>query len=319
MKDAMRYLEIAGALAYYSKGVKSADGRSLVFQAGSPEGLGTDVMRTNCKNIIMFYDELSSLVSKAGIEGSGMNSALLQMYESGIFSNSVKSKKDCYDIEPNSYSAALLSSTTNEKFAELWAHFAGDDTGLNERFTWVMEPKELPPHKIPPMISFAEGALQTRKVMERAVEKRRYDFFDKTPLLRISEIYGDRAEIRAEKWALYFAIDLGLEEIDEDCVARGIEMVKYEHAVSEYQKTFEANNDDAKIQQGVVRRLKMNGGRMAKTQLKDKMNANKYGGYVWDRAYRWLVDNRYVRHEGRGTKGDPVVVVLVRDMHFGRK
>ena len=80
-------------------------------------------------------------------------------------------------------------------------------------------------------------------------------------------------EIRAEKWALYFAIDMGLDEIDEDCVARGIEMVKYEEAVEDYLMTFEAKNDESRIQQGVIRLLKKNEGTMVKREVERMLSA----------------------------------------------
>jgi len=119
IKDGMKFLEYAAVLSMYSKNIKNADGKSLVWEVGSPEGLGTDMMRTNCTNPILFYDELSSLVGKARIEGSGMNSTLLKMYESGHFANSIKTKKDTYNIAQDSYCATLITATTDKKFTEL--------------------------------------------------------------------------------------------------------------------------------------------------------------------------------------------------------
>jgi Bifunctional DNA primase/polymerase, N-terminal len=318
IKDAMKFLEYGGMLAHYSKNVKNADTKSLVWQAGSPEGLGTDMMRTNCKNAILSYGELSTLVGKAGIEGSGMNSALLDLYESDNFSNSIKSKKDTFSIDPGSYVATLITATTDKKFAELWSQLAGEDTGLNDRFTWVLEPRALPEKKLEYAIGFNEAALATRHVVDIAVQKGKYEFFDKTPLQRILMVYGPRQAARAEKWALYFAIDLQLDEIDEDCVARGIEMVKYEEAVKDYLLTFEAKNDESAIQQGVVRLLKKNGGLMEKRDIMRTLNANKYGGTNWDRAYNWLVNSGHIVQYGKGIKGDPCMVKLLRDMSFGR-
>lgn len=317
IKDGMKFLEFASVLSMYSKNIKNADGKSLVWEAGSPEGLGTDIQRINCKNIIMFYDELSALVSKCNIEGSGMNSALLKMYDSNNFANSVKSKKDAFNVDPGTYCATVITATTDRKFAELWSQLAGEDTGLNDRFTWVLEPKPLPPLKLEHAVNYLEAALVTRRIIDKASNKNVYEFFDKTPLQRILEVHGNRVAARAEKWALYFAIDLGLDEIDEDCVARGIEMVKYEESVKDYLMTFEANNDESAIQQGVVRLLKKNDGKMEKRNIVRALNANKYGGSIWDRAYKWLLYSGYIVEEGQGIKGDPRVVRLLRDMTFG--
>lgn len=317
MKDAIRYLEFASVLSHYSKGLKNADGKSIVWEAGSAEGLGTDMQRINCKNAILFYDELSALVSKARIEGSSLYSALLKMYDSNNFSNSVKTKKDTFDVEPGSYCATLITATTDKKFMELWSQLAGEDTGLNDRFTWIMEPKELPRKKLEHVVNFNEAALVTRKFIDKAVNQKVYQFFDKAPLMKTLEMYDNRAAARAEKWALYFAIDLGLPEIDEDCLERGIEMVKYEYAVKDYLEVFEAKNDEAQIQNGVLRLLRKNGGLMEKRDVERGLNSNKYGLTVWNKAYFALVNNGYVVEEGRGIKGDPRLVRMLRDMRGG--
>lgn len=314
MKDGMRYLEFASVLTHYSKNIKNADGKTIVWEAGSAEGLGTDMMRINCKNAVLFYDELSSLVSKASIEGSSLYSALLKMYDSNNFSNSIKAKKDTFNVEPGSYCATLITATTDKKFMELWSKLAGEDTGLNDRFTWVLEPRELPRKRLEHVVNFNEAALVTRKFIDKAVEKGTYEFFDKGPLQKVLELYDNRAAARAEKWALYFAIDLGLNEIDEDCVERGIEMVKYEYAVKDYLQVFEANNDESAIQQGILRLLKKNGGVMAKRDVERTLNSNKYGITVWNKAYNALYSSRYIVEEGRGIKGDPRVIRMLRDM-----
>ncbi len=184
-----------------------------------------------------------------------------------------------------------------------------------------MEPQVLPPVKLEQVTNYHEAALATRKVIDRAVEKREFQFFDRTPLQRILEVYGNRAAIRAEKWALYFAIDrIDSEfygEIDEDCVARGIEMVKYEEGVKDYLMTFEAKNDESAIQQGVIRLLKKNGGKMEKIDVCRALNYNKYGLSVWNKAYSQLVGSGFITEEGKGVKGDPRCIRMKRDMVFG--
>jgi hypothetical protein len=319
MKDAMRYLNFASVLSYYSKNMKNADGKSIVWEAGSAEGLGTDMQRINCKNAILFYDELSALVSKARIEGSSLYSALLKMYESSNFGNSVKTKKDAFEVEEGTYCGTLITATTTQKFMELWSQLAGEDTGLNDRFTWILEPKELPKKKLERVVNFNEAALVTRKFIDAAVNKATYHFFDKTPLMKTLELYDNRAAARAEKWALYFCIDMGLSEIDEDCLERGIEMVKYEYAVKDYLEVFEAKNDESGIQQGVLRLLRKNNGVMEKRDVERALNSYKYGLSIWNKAYFALVNNGYIIEEGKGCKGNPRTIRMLRDMIRGEE
>ena len=317
IKDGFKFFEYAATLQHYSKEVKNADGKTVVFDAGSPEGLGTDMQRINCKNAILSYDEFSGLVSKAGIEGSGLNNALLKMYESSNFSNSIKSKRDAFSIMPDSYVTSLIAATTDKKFAEQWSTMAGEDTGLKERFTFVLQPKELPEPKIHTVVSYHEAALKTRVLMDKAVAKGTYTFFDQTPFVEALKKYKNREVIRAEKWALYFAIDLGLGEIDEDCVERGIKMAEYEVAVKDYLMTFNAKNDESKIQQSIIRHLKKNKGTARLRDLERALNANVYGTTLWERAFVGLYKSGYIIVEGQGAKGDPKVVRMLRDMSFG--
>lgn len=317
IKAAMKFLELGGMLSMYSKDIKNADGKTVVWEAGSPEGLGTDMQRTNCRNAVLFYDELSALVGKARIEGSGMNSALLKLYESSNFSNSIKAKKDAFSIAPDSYVTTVITATTDKKFSELWSQLAGEDTGLNDRFTFVYQPEELPERQLENVASFHEGALKTRILVDKAINQATFKFFDQTPFKVAQENYDTRAIIRAEKWALYFAIDQGLTEIDEDCVERGIALARYEVEVKNYLMTFEAKNDESAIQQGIVRLLKKNSGEMALRDIERHLSANKYGLTNWNRAFFALTNSGYISMRGRGVKGDPKIVTLLRDMKFG--
>lgn len=316
IKDGMKFLEFASVLQMYSKDIKNADGKTIVWEAGSPEGLGTDMQRTNSKNVVLFYDELSALVSKARIEGSGMNSALLKLYESGNFSNSIKSKRDAFSVAPDSYVATVITATTDRKFTELWSQLAGEDTGLDDRFTFVLQPESLPETKIQEVVSFHEGALKTRQLIDKAVNQGTFKFFDQTPFMEALKKYGTRAEIRAEKWALYFAIDMGLSEIDEDCVERGIALARYESEVKKYLMTFEAKNDESNIQQNIVRSLKKNRGLLELRELERTLHSSKYGTTLWNRALFGLINSGYLLLEGKGSKGSPRTIRLIKDMKF---
>ncbi len=119
-----------------------------------------------------------------------------------------------------------------------------------------------------------------------------------------------------KKWALYFAIDMGLTEIDEDCVERGIALARYESEVKKYLMTFEAKNDESAIQQGIVRLLKKNNGKIESRELDRLMSSTRYGTTLWTRSFLGLINSGYITTVGRGVKGDPRYVKLLRDMRF---
>jgi len=327
IKDGMKFLEYASVLRMYTKEEKAAEGASLVWEVGSPEGLGTDMQRTNCKNAILFYDELSSLVSKAGIEGSGMSGALLKMYESNAFANSIKNKKDTFSLAPNDYVTTLITATTDKRFLDLWGKFSGSDTGMKDRFTFIYQPKELPDEKLEEVAPYQEAALATKKLIDKAISQGTYKFFDQTPFLEMIKIkekdgeskYNGRQEIRAEKWALYFAIDLGLGEIDEDCVERGIAISRYEHEVKEYLKTYEAQTFQASIQIKIMRMVKQRGdeGSIRYQDLEKLLHGvATYGTDVWNKSINGLVVSGYLAMAGTGRKGSPLTVNMLRDLKF---
>lgn len=312
VQDGMKYLEYAGILSHASRDAKMAEGKSLMWSAGSPEGLGADMQRTNCKNAILFYDELSQLVNKAGIDGSTLSTALLTMYESGKFQNIIKSKKDSFSIEPGSYCATVICCTTDEKFADLWSKMAGEDSGLNDRFFFLLQPETLPETKLFTLVNTNEGVAKTRQLIDKAVAKGNYHFFDQSPFEEIARVHGNRTEIRAEKWALAFAIDLGKDEIDEDCVERAVLITKYEVAVKKYMKTFEARNEEALIQQKIMSLLEKSKGRMPKREMDRKIHPGRFGTTRFEMAYGGLIKYGYIREEGAGTRNEPKFIHMLR-------
>jgi hypothetical protein len=88
VNDAIEYLNSVGIIGQ-GNGARNAEGKSLIWTAGSTEGLGMEMARTNCKNAVLFYDELGVMTSKVKIEASSMAKHLMTMYESGQFSNTI--------------------------------------------------------------------------------------------------------------------------------------------------------------------------------------------------------------------------------------
>jgi hypothetical protein len=293
IKDGMHFLEQAGVLEMYSKEKKSAEGKSYVWEAGSAEGLGTDMQRTNCKNAILFYDELSILAKKATIQGSSLTGTLLKLYESNSFSNSIKSKKDTFNMMPDEYVASLITSTTLKNFGFQWGTLSEGADGIDSRFSFFLEPEVLPEMTLQHVVSSKEAVDKTKALIQKAVRQVSFAIFDGAPLKAFLRECGedDRVAIRAEKWALYFAIDLGLNEIDEDCVERGIALARYELAVKKHLLIMEAHSELAALQQDIIRKLSYRRGRMTLGALKKAVEAMKYDTIFWGRAYGGLIGN----------------------------
>jgi Bifunctional DNA primase/polymerase, N-terminal/Primase C terminal 1 (PriCT-1) len=289
VEDGIDYLSLAGAVSHASDSISSSGGKSLVWTAGSPEGLGLDMNRTNCLNAVLFYDELSALSNKAGIDHSTLKQAMLTMYESGKFANTIKARKDRFSLDPRTYCASLIACTTDENFEDIWMTMTGKSSGLDDRFMFILQPAQLPELTPKSDINTVKGAMLTKERIMAAVLQKTYIMEDSTALDAKISVLGNRTEIRAEKWALYFAIDLGKQSIDESCVERGIAIAEYEKAVKKYLRTPEAETKIAAAQLKFRKLLenKFNG-LATERDMERAMNYTRFGTEGWYRIYEGL-------------------------------
>jgi len=290
---------------------RNAEGKSLVWTVGSPEGLGLEMTRTNCKNAVLFYDELSALTSKAEIDSSTLKSSILTLYESGKFSNTIKSRKENYSHQPRSYCASLIACTTDENFEDQWSRLSGKSSGLDDRFTFLLQPKHLDELKPYTFVNTVAGAAETKKRIEKAVQRGVYIIDDIVPLEENIKSLGNRLEIRAEKWALYFSIDLKRDSIDEECVSRGLAVAKYEQAVKKYLGSPEAETRIAAAQIKYRRMLERKyDGRAGVREMERTMNSHRYGTEGWYRIYDGLKRAGIIAEVKGSGYHDPAQVVI---------
>lgn len=312
--DVTEYLGEAGIVKDANAGIRNAEGKSLVFTVGSPEGLGIEMARTNCKNAILYYDELSLLTSKAGIEGSSLLSNLLTMHESKKFSNVVKGRKESYNFEAGTYCCSLIACTTDKNFHKQWSRMAGDSSGMDDRFFFLYQPEILKPLVPYEHVDVRANAELTRKRVEAAVMQGSYEISDSTQLEMSIEKIGNRVENRAEKLALYFAIDLGRSEIDEECVERALAICTYEIAAKKYLATFEASTKEGALQSEIVQVLQRNNGGMPKRDLERIIKPLSHGLTAFNMSYYNLMKSGYIYEQGAGVKTDPSITILARGL-----
>jgi hypothetical protein len=305
VEDALHYFEQAGLLAHGGPGIANAGGKMLVWTPGSPEGFGLEMARTNCKNGVIYYDELSTLTSKAGIENSGLASRLLQLYESAKFQNVVKSKKETFGLEPKTYCACLLACSTDKNFQKDWAKMSAGSSGLDDRMFFLLQPetlKELTPYKA---VCVQEGALETRRLIDKAIDQQHFKFSDEMVLQAASKRLGNRAFIRVEKLAIYFAVDLGRDELDSDCCERALAVCEYEQSVKKYLKTFEGVTKESLLQQEIMFRVRQSPEGLTVRDINRVLHPKRYGTSLWKTAYYGLLNMGWLAEIGDGTKSSP--------------
>lgn len=319
MEKAHEYLASCGIVKPDGNNVQTADGATLIFSPGSPEGLGPDVQSKGCKNWIIYYDEFAEMIAKMGIEHSSMRAKVLGFYESAKFEGQTKNKKTNFSFPAQSYCASIMTCTTTKNFPGQWAQFTGveggKDSGMENRFMFVLQPIKLPERQLLTQLDYLPAAQKTRKLLDKAVNKGVYQFEDQERLKALNKIETRYAQ-RAERWALGIAVALGLDTIDEDCVERACAIVQYEIQVKNYLRTFDSVTREGNVQQELCRHLEMAGGFMEKRELMRVMNYRRFGTSLWVGSYMGLMKNGDIREEGTGKKNDPVMVRLMRASNF---
>ena len=312
IQDAIEYLFNVGIVDYASQGTRNAEGKSLVWTAGSPEGLGMEMARTNCHSPILFYDELATLSKKTSIEGSSLGQALSTMYESGLFANTVKGRKEQFSHAPKSYCASLLAATTDKNFIQTMSPIITSAQGNDERFMYVYQPEILPKATPQVLVDTKPGSALTRQRVDKAIQKAVYSIDgDMTRLEHLSEI-NNRVEQRAEKWALALAVDLGRDTIDDDVLERAYYIAKYELAVKKYLHIPESTTREAGIQNEIIQLLQRSGGSVLMRDLNRVMHPERHGTSLWYQVYNGLCRGGWIAEDGEGTKGSPKQVILLR-------
>lgn len=296
--------------------ILKAEGKTLIWTAGSPEGLGLEMTNAACSNALLFYDELSDLAAKAGIENSSLKSKLLLWYESGFFNNAVKGKKEKFAISSGEYVVSLYACVTDRTFTPEWIKLGDAQAdGLEDRFFFLLQPEKLKHFdELPPLVNAdsqtnPEG---TRKLIDKATSQQKFpirrDFVQ-----RESGGMTARQQGRVQKLALYFAVDLDKTEIDEDCIKRAAALIRYEMAVKERLSVPDAKTKEARVQMEFMQELKLNGGKMARAEVHNRLKPSKWGTTLWANSYLGLIKNGWIKESGAGTKGDPVIIELLRD------
>jgi hypothetical protein len=104
----------------------------------------------------------------------------------------------------------------------------------------------------------------------------------------------------------------------EDCVARGIDLARYEMAVKKYVMTIEAKSELAALQQDIVRKLSYHGGRMKLSALKAAVEAKMYDTYFWWKAYSGLHTAGHIAETpevGKAAGSNGSLVTLIQGFH----
>jgi len=288
---AHKYFELVGICSEMTKSIKNAEGKTYTFQAGSPEVFGIQMYKTNCRRAILSNDELGKFVSKAGIESSSFCSDLLSWYGSASYGNNVTNGKNNFSFERGTYTFGWLWCTTDRNFNRYWPKLAGMSSGIEDRMFFVVspeKPKPAGPYSDP---DFRAGALKTKELIDKAINQRTYRIEESEAFARRAKGLDPRSFDLLKKLALYFAVDLDIPIIDDDCVERARALVDYRNQAAAYLEPIEADNVEGRLQKEVIRELRQNRGKMSYRDLCRNLDFGRYGIRMWKAAYYGLVSH----------------------------
>jgi hypothetical protein len=288
---AHEYFRQMGLLLNCSPGLRNADGKIIIGQAGSSEGFGLSMSRINAKHGILFNDELGKLVAKVGIENSSLPHDLLSWYEGREYSNPIKNAKQSFSFEAGSYCFGWQFCTTTRGFNSQWPRIAGIASGMPDRTFFLLSPKEPKPLTNETDVPTVEGAVETFKLMQKAYGPTTDNAtagVSNGGIFRMSEDVSEYAREEGKKlgdprsmnlvytFALYFAVDQGLDEITEDCIARALALVDYRQKAMTFLEPIEAKNDEGRL-------------------LKEIIRSQDYGERFWKMVYRGGIEGNWFR------------------------
>ncbi len=310
-KAAQGFFKLMGCATDSSE--RTASGKTVIIAPGSTEGLGTSMKKISGDHAVLYYDELSKLVDKAGIEHSSFCSDLLTFYDSGLFENVIK--KESFSFPADTYCFSWLFCTTDRKFLPLWAKLPNADSGLNDRMFFMLSPQQpKPTHVLGPQPTFIDGALRTKQLIDKAFNHNNgnYEYEDWNDLQSRAAGLNPRAMEMLQDLALYFAIDLNLDVIDIDAAERALALVKYRNDVMAFLSPDEGENTQARLQMAMVRELRLHHGKISYRELKNILHAARKGTDVWDRAINGLIhDKRVLLREARCGKAGEQRLAMV--------
>lgn len=291
---AHRYFETMGFATQYKPGIRNAEGRIIILQAGSTEGFGRVISGLSGTHAVLYNDELSKMVSKAQIESSSFAHDLLQWYGSAQWGNNVVNAKNSFNFPSNSYCFSWQWCTTDRGFNRQWPLIAGIASGMEDRLFFLMSPKEprpTVPYKDPIL---TEPSVQTSLAISAAIQQGVYTYDNFKEAQSLLNGMDPRSMQLAQMLALYFAVDLQEEgqhslTITPEALERALALVQYRNAVRAYLEPIEADTVQGRIQKEILREVKQAGGKIKYREMCRNMDYSRFGTDVWKNAIKGML------------------------------
>jgi hypothetical protein len=289
---------------YFSDFLKSsnADGFAVCRGAASGEGLGRLLKKT--AKVLLYYDELKTFCSKAGIKNSTLLTATNTLFESTKYEN--YTTRDPFVIEHGLI--AMLAASTTDTYANLFdSKFL--DIGFNNRLFIIPGdsskcfpvPEAIPPEQIHELHNKLSNRIQLlddlrdgMPIEPDALEKWS-EFYQQ---IKGSSPHTKRLDVYGLRFMPIIALNDMKTAVDLETVEKVILLLKWQHHVRQVHDPIDAENTIAKMEEKIRRAFK----KKTKWAHRDLQRATHYdrpGIWAWDNAMKNLIENREIHFDAK--------------------
>lgn len=293
-------------------GINSAEAFESIFRIADEEkaksvdlaGKAVETPPEDLINVlIVLSDEFGALMKKANIKNSTLLENLNQLYEKNIYSSATK--QDWIEIE--NIHLSILGATTPTAFSKMFTTDATEDGFMNRLCIIPGEAykKVLLPPKIPQADKdeLRDELLQilnwTKKGLEYEFTENAMKFADKFYQNLPNDIDATRLESLMFRMCLLLAVCREQQVINTAIIKDAADFVIYQYHVRNKYRPITAHNDEAKLEQKMVKHLKANKN-TSLALLKRSVHYERYSTRLFDTILRALEKSEYIELSKRG-------------------
>jgi hypothetical protein len=160
---------------------------------------------------------------------------------------------------------------------------------MEDRMFFVLSPEEPRPIGAFYQPMLRDAAKVTLSAISDACDKNIYTFGSITEVQETIKGMRARDIQRFFALVLYFAVDLRYATINSDCLKRAKDLVMYRNQAVEFLSPIEAENEQGRMQQEIMRELRQNKGKMNYRKLCQDINSSRFGSDRWRAGYYGLI------------------------------
>lgn len=293
--NAKKSTAIEEATEHFSDLLKSSGDNSFKVCRGAASGEGLGRLLKKTPKVLVFYDELKTFASKAGIKNSTLLPCINTLFESVRFEN--WTSRDPLMIEHGLI--AMLAASTVDTYSNLFSP-AFMDIGFNNRLFLVPGdsdkdfclPSPIPESEIKRLHNQLQKRLNLLQGnLTMSIEKDALKYWDQ--FYKYIKRQGPHAK-RLDQYGLRLMPIIALNDmkttVDFETVEKVISLLKWQLNVRQIYDPIDAEGKIARMEESIRRAFKIDK-KWTRRDLQRKTHYNRHGIWVWESAIKNLIGN----------------------------